>query len=54
MVPYPCRNFGIGRDVIFISYPNTAVRGITAENAISKLCSFAKERLNLTGGATCP
>lgn len=51
---YPYKNFGIGRDVIFILYPNSRAEDISAANALSKICDFAKAKLGLTGGAMCP
>ncbi len=51
---YPYKNFGLGHDVIFIVYPGSRDTGLKPENAISKMCAFAKEKLNLTGGAMCP
>jgi hypothetical protein len=40
--------------VIFIVYPGSRDTDLKPENAISKLCAFAKQKLNLTGGAMCP
>lgn len=51
---YPYRNFGLGHDVIFVVYPGSRDGSITAANAVAKLCAFARVKLNLTGGATCP
>ncbi|WP_144575935.1 glycoside hydrolase family 75 protein [Agrobacterium sp. DE0009] len=51
---YPYKNHGLGGDVIFIAYPGSRSADINPQNAISKLCAFAKEKLKLTGGRTCP
>lgn len=51
---YPYRNFGLARDVLFIIYPGSASDSISADNAIDTLCAFAKNKLQLTGGAVCP
>jgi hypothetical protein len=50
---YPYRNFGLAREVLFIIYPGSASDSITADNAIETLCTFAKNKLQLTGGAVC-
>jgi len=51
---YPYKNSGLSGDVIFIAYPGSRSPNITPQNAISKLCAFAREKLGLTGGAMCP
>jgi hypothetical protein len=51
---YPYKNFGLARDVIFIAYPGSSSSEITPQNALPKLCSFAKQKLGLEGGAMCP
>jgi hypothetical protein len=51
---YPYRNFGIGRDVIFVLYPGSRNDQLTPANAISQLCTYARTKLNLTGGSMCP
>jgi hypothetical protein len=51
---YPYRNFGLSRDVVFILYPGSARRDMTAASAIATICDFAQQRLGLTGSATCP
>ncbi|HEV7317330.1 MAG TPA: hypothetical protein VGO04_01800 [Ensifer sp.] len=51
---YPYRNFGLSGDVIFIAYPGSRNTGLTPANAISTLCTFAKQKLGLTGGEMCP
>jgi hypothetical protein len=51
---YPYRNFGLSRDVVFILYPGSARQDMTAATAIATICDFAREKLGLTGSATCP
>lgn len=51
---YPYRNSGLGRNVLFIVYPNSRAHDITAQNALGKLCAFAKAKLGLSGGDMCP
>ena len=51
---YPYKNFGLARDVTFIVYPGSSSSEITPQNALPKLCSFAKQKLGLEGGAMCP
>lgn len=51
---YPYRNFGLGGDVIFIAYPGSRSSSITPANAVATLCTFAKQKLGLTGGEMCP
>jgi hypothetical protein len=51
---YPYINSGIGADVIFILYPDSAAAGLTPANAIATICAFAREKLGLTGSPNCP
>lgn len=51
---YPYRNSGIAGEVMFLVYPGSRDPSLTPANAIAKLCAFARAKLNLTGGATCP
>ncbi len=51
---YPYRNFGLATDVVFILYPGSRSSDISPQNALSRMCSFAKGKLGLTGGAVCP
>lgn len=51
---YPYRNSGIGSGVVFIVYPRSRDPGLTPGNAIARLCAFARSKLGLTGGSTCP
>lgn len=50
---YPYRNFGLGKDVLFILFPGSRASELSPANALDKLCAFAKAKLGLTGGATC-
>jgi len=49
----PYKDFGLDGDVIFIVYPGSRSSDITPQNAIAKLCDFAKGKLGLDGGAVC-
>ena len=51
---YPYKNSSLSKDVLFIFYPGSRDPSINAANAIARLCTFAKTKLNLTGGAMCP
>jgi hypothetical protein len=51
---YPYRNFGIEGGVGFILYPGSKAADMTSANALTKMCAFAKSKLNLSGGAACP
>lgn len=51
---YPYRNFGLGRNVLFVLYPNSRAADITPANALGKMCGFAKAKLGLSGGEMCP
>lgn len=51
---YPYRNFGLSANVVFILYPGSGKPSMTPDGAISEICAFAKQKLKLTGSATCP
>jgi hypothetical protein len=51
---YPYENSGLDRDVLFVLYPNSSASDITPQNAVSKMCAFAKAKLGLSGGGACP
>jgi hypothetical protein len=51
---YPYKNFGLGKDVVFILYPGSGKPGMTPETAMAEICAFAKQKLGLTGGSACP
>lgn len=50
---YPYVDSGIGSGVIFILYPGSGA-GLTRENAVARICAFAREKLGLSGSAACP
>jgi hypothetical protein len=51
---YPYRNFGVSKDVVFILYPKSGKADMTLDNAIARICDFAREKLGLTGSPNCP
>lgn len=51
---YPYRNSGVSRGVLFILYPGSRDAGMTPANAIGRMCAFARSKLGMAGGSTCP
>jgi Fungal chitosanase of glycosyl hydrolase group 75 len=51
---YPYTDSGIGKGVVFIFYPGSAGSEMTAANAISTMCDWARQKLGKTGSPTCP
>jgi hypothetical protein len=51
---YPYRDFGVDRGVIFIVFPGSGRRDMTAANALAVLCEHARMKLGLTGSSACP
>jgi hypothetical protein len=50
---YPYRDVGISSGAIFIFYPGSGA-GLTRENAIARICDFARTQLGLAGSPVCP
>jgi len=51
---YPYIQKGLPDSVLFIVFPGSgATAALTRDNAIARICAFAKEKLNLTGSPMC-
>jgi hypothetical protein len=50
----PYIDSGLSRNVVFILYPGSARPELTSANAIATICTFAREKLGLTGSTMCP
>jgi hypothetical protein len=51
---YPYRNFSQTGRVVYILYPHSGKEDLNPDNAIARICAFAKDKLGLTGSSNCP